>query len=292
PWMEQIREEAARFDIVHNSRMGREPFSFASYAAARSVGMPFLLTPNHHFRWRGFWYRHYQELYRLADGIIALTQAEKRSLEQMGVDGRRITVTGIGPILAERAEPDAFRREAGIGERFVLFVGQKFRYKNLRSLLDAARLVWSRYPNVRFVFLGPRTEYSQRLFRAVKDARILEKDTVSLQVKANAMAACEVLCLPSLQESFGGVFVEAWMMGKPVVGCDIPAVREVITSGVDGIVAKPTADSLAEAIVHLLDHPDQAREMGERGREKALRRFTWEALARKTEEAYGRALHR
>jgi glycosyltransferase involved in cell wall biosynthesis len=210
----------------------------------------------------------------------------------LGVADEKISVTGTGPVLETKAEPDAFRSRYNLGTPFVLFLGQKYRYKNLRALMGAARKVWDSHPEIAFVIIGPRTADSRRLFRSLHEPRVVELGTVSLQEKTDALAACTLLCQPSTQESFGAVFIEAWLMGKPVVGSDIPAVSEVITSGVDGIVAQPTADSLAEAILHILDRPVEAREMAARGREKALAHFTWEALAHKTEEAYGRALGR
>jgi len=288
----KLAEEAGGADLVHNARIGREPLSYASYEAARQRGIPFLLTPYHHPRWSGRWHRAYHHLYRLSDGLIALTEAEKRALVDLGVEEKRITVTGTGPVLKARPDPAAFLARHELDGPFVLFVGQKYRYKNLRGLLGAASRVWQTHPEVSFVFLGPRTADSRRLFAGVRDRRVLELGEVSLQEKTDALAACTLLCQPSTQESFGAVFIEAWLLGKPVIGSEIPAVREVISSGEDGIVAAPTAESLAEAIVRLLDHPAQARAMAERGREKALRRFTWEQLARKTNEAYQRALDR
>jgi glycosyltransferase involved in cell wall biosynthesis len=58
----------------------------------------------------------------------------------------------------------------------------------------------------------------------VNDPRILELGSVDLQTKTDALEACTLLCLPSTQESFGGVYTEAWSFKKPVIGCDIPAV--------------------------------------------------------------------
>ena len=84
--------------LVHNVRTGREPLSLASLQAARRSHIPFFFTPLHHPRWTGWLYRQYHAIYRQADGVIALTQAEKQILVELGVDERRITVTGMGPV--------------------------------------------------------------------------------------------------------------------------------------------------------------------------------------------------
>jgi glycosyltransferase involved in cell wall biosynthesis len=146
--------------------------------------------------------------------------------------------------------------------------------------------VWSRHPRARFAFLGPRTPHSRRLFAGADDDRILELDTVSLQEKTDALAACNVLCLPSTQESFGGVCTEAWSLGRPVIVADIPALREVVADGVDGFVVPPEPAPLAERIATLLADPARAGEMGHAGRLKVQERYGWATLARLTEAVY------
>jgi glycosyltransferase involved in cell wall biosynthesis len=93
-------------------------------------------------------------------------------------------------------------------------------------------------------------------------------------------------CVPSTQESFGGVYTEAWCFNKPVIGCPIPAVAEVVTDGVDGYLVGQEPSQIAEAICHLLANPSLAESMGKAGRNKVKQCFTWERLAQKTEQVY------
>lgn len=276
--------------IIHNVRIGREPLSYAALKIARRLGVPFILTPLHHPRWGTWFHRHYHALYRQADALIALTEVEKRQLAAFGVDEGRIDVTGVGPVLAPNADPGRFLAEHNIRGPMVLFLGQKYRYKNFTLLLQAAPLVWHTYPDTHFVFIGPRTAYSHRVFKAYNDPRILELPIVTLNEKTDALAACDILCMPSTQESFGGVFVEAWSLGKPVIGGDAPAVREVIDEGVDGLVVSPNSALLAESITMLLSDAKLRTEMGEEGQRKVQSRFTWQVLASRTEMIYRLAL--
>ena len=277
---------AASVALIHNGRMGREGLSFASLRLARQLGVPLVLTPFHHPRWEGWPYRHYLRLYREADRVIALTEVEKEALARLGVAPERISVAGMGPILADSADGDGFRQRYDLDGPLVLFVGQKYAYKGCAALLEAAPLVWARYPETRFVFLGPRTRHSRALFGRHRDRRIVEMGAVDLATKTDALAACTLLCLPSAQESFGAVLTEAWMMDKPVVGGPAPALREVIDEGVDGFLASQEAASLAERIIYLLERPALRDEMGRQGRAKTLAHYTWERLAEKTEAVY------
>lgn len=287
----EIASCATHADLVHNCRIGREGLSYASLQVARAHGIPFVLTPVHHPRWGGWLHRYYHRLYRLADAVIALTEAERRVLLGLGVNGDRIFVTGVGPVVAETADAPRFRARHGLGRHpLVLFLGQKYAYKGMGPLLKAMPLVWRACPETRFAFLGPRTTASRRLFDTIADPRVLELDEVDLQEKTDALSACDVLCVPSSQESFGGVFTEAWSLGKPVVGGDIPAVRDVIDHEQDGLLTAPEPRGIAAALTRLLAAPDLRAEMGRRGRDKVEARYTWPRLAERTEAVYRHVL--
>jgi glycosyltransferase involved in cell wall biosynthesis len=290
---EEIDPWAVGAELVHNCRIGREGLTAASLSVARRRGVPCVLTPVHHPRWGGVLHREYHKLYRAADAVIALTEAERRAVAALGVREDRVFVTGMGPILGGHPNGDRFREQLGIGDDpLVLFLGQKYAYKGVDRLLAAAPAVWRRHPRVRFVVLGARTTHSVRAFAGVADPRVIERAEVDLDTKTDALAACDVFCLPSTQESFGGVYTEAWSLGKPVVGCDIPAVRDVIADGEDGFVAATEPAALAGALDALLSDPERARAMGARGAEKVARLYTWPRLAERTEAAYRAALGR
>lgn len=269
--------------LVHNIRSGREPLSLASLELARRRGVPFVLTPNHHPRWIGWRYRVFQQLYREADALIALTEHERAELIRLGARPERVHVTGIGPVLANGASADRAREKFGLQGRFILFLGQKYPYKGLAALLEAAPRVWEKHHDVTLLFVGPRSRYSQRLFARVTDPRLRELPAVDLEDKTGLLRACEALCLPSAQESFGGVLVEAWACGKPVVAGPAPAIATLIDDGVDGLfVPRQSASVLAERLCWMLDDRERATTMGRNGARKVAERYTWERLAAQT----------
>jgi glycosyltransferase involved in cell wall biosynthesis len=281
-----LNNYAKTANLIHNVRIGREGLSYASYQAARKNNIPFILTPVHHPRWVGWRYRAYLELYKLADLVIALTEVEKNILIDLGVKEENIIITGIGAILAETAQPESFKNKHQIKEPIILFLGQHYSYKGYQQLLAATSLVWQKIPEANFIFIGPDIKNSSSYFQQYQDSRIHRLGAVDLQTKTDALAACDLLCVPSTQESFGGVYTEAWSFAKPVIGCDIPAVAEVISDGVDGYLVSQTPEDIAERICELLLNPSQAARMGLAGKQKVESRFTWEQLAKKTEAAY------
>ncbi len=275
--------------LIHNSRIGREGLTAASLALAHSRGIPFVLTPNHHHHWKTWLHRHYLDIYRRADMLIAMTQVERDELIRLGVDQERITVLGISTILAETADPNRFRARHQIppDAPLVLFVGQKYRYKRYTLLVEAMAEVWKTHPEAYLVLIGPRTRGSRRYFAKRSDLRLLELDQVDLQTKTDAIAACDVLCVPSAHESFGGVYLEAWTFGKPVIGGDAPAIREVIQDGVDGFIVGDSVPTLTERLRALLNDPAMRDAFGQAGQRKAAH-YRWESLAAALADAYAR----
>jgi glycosyltransferase involved in cell wall biosynthesis len=113
------------------------------------------------------------------------------------------------------------------------------------------------------------------------------------------MRAVDVMCLPSHREPFGLVYVEAALAEKPVIACNAGGAPEIIMHGETGLLVPPSvADkqtnvaALADAILKLLDNRDRARDMGRRGRDLALQRFTWPRYLDALNALYARVLDR
>lgn len=274
--------------LIHNVRIGREGLTAASLRAARRWNIPFVLTPVHHPRWVGWRYQCYISLYRQANGIFALTESEKQILIGLQVKPERIHVIGHGPVISDVYDAQAFRAKCGIeaDAPIVLFLGQHYEYKGYRQLLEATKLVWEKHPDTHFVFVGPAVKDSEKAFSLNADPRIHRLGSVGLQEKTSALAACSLLCLPSTQESFGGVYTEAWMFKKPVIGCHIPAVAEVIEEGVNGFLIEQETGQIARRILDLLDNPDLANSMGLKGHAKVQQLYTWPTIAQRAKSAY------
>ena len=93
------------------------------------------------------------------------------------------------------------------------------------------------------------------------------------------MDACDLLALPSVEESFGMVMIEAWMCGKPVIGADIASTRCIVEPGINGLTVPPfDSAALAAKIIELLSDPVKRARFGERGRAKVRERYTWDRV--------------
>src|SRR5207245_2681250 len=99
-----------------------------------------------------------------------------------------------------------------------------------------------------------------------RDARWIDRGVVSEEEKAEAFARATVFAMPSVHETFGHTYLEAWYAWRPVIAGDIPPVREIVRDGIDGLIVAQEPGAIARAIVTLLGDPLRARRMGESGR--------------------------
>lgn len=102
-----------------------------------------------------------------------------------------------------------------------------------------------------------------------------------------ALAEADIFCLPSWDEAFGVVYLEAMAVGLPVIGCKGQGIKDVIEDGHDGVLVEPKdVSSVESALKRLLTNPFLCREMGKRARGKVLNNFTWAKNAEKYFELY------
>lgn len=81
------------------------------------------------------------------------------------------------------------------------------------------------------------------------------------------------------------------MVIKPVVACRVAATPEIVIDGETGVLVPPEdSDALAQAIIRLLRAPDEARAMGERGRQRAVREFSLDRMVDQTLDLYSRVI--
>ena len=279
-------------ELIHN--IGRE-YLDSSLEVAGSLAIPIVLTPlAHPGQFHGGDTPSDFARYRRADALTTMTEWERGWFAENGIDPARIVTTGMGPNASRSHDGLAFRSAHGIPNDapLVLYIGRKERYKGYIHLLDAAELVWRRHPDARFVFIGIPGFYSSFFdeFARYADERIVDIERATGAEKAAALDACDVFAMPSLHETFGIGYLEAWLHERPVVGGDIPPLREVIADGVDGLCVRQRVDDVARAIMRLLDDPGLRVAMGRAGAAKLRERWDWDQVIARVEDAYARAL--
>lgn len=287
-----------RFDLVHLNSLHYAHTAYG-YLAARLRGLPVVVTPHVHMEQdETYDVGYFQAILRGADLVFAVTKVEKDFLVGLGVDSGRVVVGGNSIRLDELPRQDARAARARLGlpaDAFiVLFLGRRTEYKGLDLTLEAFQRLKYDHPQLVLVVAGPNTDYSREMLARYNGLeRLVDLGAPSQADKVAALNACDVLCLPSGGEAFGIVFLEAWAVGKPVIGARAGAIPTVITEGHDGLLIEPgNAADLEEKLRMLIRSRDLCRELGVRGHARVHERYTAARIGDIVEEAYRRLLER
>ena len=211
----------------------------------------------------------------------------------------RLVPYGIVPVGEELVRP--FTPDTPPSTFTVLYLGRLEKRKGIQDLFAAIPQVLAKLPTVQFIIAGADNShrdgfqqqtgltypaYFQQQY-AQFGSHVSFLGQVSEEKLNELYQTCDLFVAPSLYESFGLIYLEAMNYGKPVIGCRAGGIPEVIDEGITGLLAEPeTPDSLAEAILKMLQNPSHLREMGLAGRQRLLDTFTHVQMARRFADAY------
>ncbi|MCI4624457.1 MAG: glycosyltransferase family 4 protein [Candidatus Magnetoovum sp. WYHC-5] len=290
-------------DIIHAVHCGVAWFDMAALHLAKRLKIPFIYTALSHLYKKNATYIAHITIKELpftergpvnqiwlntcyqADAIITMTDFEREFFLKNKIN-TNVYTTGVGAIVTTNVTGD-FKERYGFLDKFmVLFLGRNNKDKGVEELLNATRLVWQKNPDVYFVFAGPLEFGVEELFKHYADSRIILCGPLETEDKSSALKSSDIICIPSVVESLGGVFLEAWTFKKPVIAADIPPIRELSGGGQGGVLIKPTPENIANAILLLLDNPNLRQTMGTWGKRMVNDKYNWQHIASTVEQIY------
>ncbi len=209
--------------------------------------------------------------------IFVLTEWCRQSMiEDFELDPDKVTVVYAGANLKLPQGVTAKR-----ADREMLFVGIDWVRKGGPLLLEAFKKVHAKYPDtiLRIVGCSPNIHHEP----GVKVEGYLDKrDPKQYEQLAKFYLSASCFCLPSLFDPFPNVIIEAASVGLPSIAVDNGSRREAVIDGVTGCLApQATADSVADAMIKVLEDPARCRAMGEAARQHAEAHFTWDRVVEK-----------
>jgi glycosyltransferase involved in cell wall biosynthesis len=196
-----------------------------------------------------------------------------------------------------RLDGGPVRRQLGIptGAPVIACAGRLFRGKGQDDLIRALPAVREKFPALRVLIIGGddlmamRTSFTTELKALARDLDVVEQVifTGHRSDMPALMAACDVFTLPSHEEPFGLVFLEAMAMKKPVVALDSGGVPEIVEHGKSGLLSKPgDLDALSGNLLHLFHNPALRVRFGEYGRQQVETRFPAARMAEDSARIY------
>jgi glycosyltransferase involved in cell wall biosynthesis len=228
-------------------------------------------------------------VYGQAAAIFTLSERLRRSfIDDFGIPADRVRAMYAGPNLDLSRVPTVARPRGVDDPPTVLFVGRQFHRKGGDALVESVRRIRTRLPNTQLIVAGPPAGYIDEPGMTCVGNLDKNKPDEWAQL-VSAYASADVFVLPTRFEPFGIAFVEAMHFGLPCIGPRAWAVPEIIADGETGFtVPVDDVDALTDRLLLLLSTPTLARSMGEAGRERARRLFTWpQAVGRVAEVLQG-----
>ena len=226
---------------------------------------------------------------RVADRVISTTNSyatTSRSLWDIDVDvvPNAVDIDRFNPQNKGDFIRDKFVED---DEPLALFVGRLVPHKGIGILIRA--LEYLQNGKLLIIGDGPYLNWLKQLTKKLNlEERVVFVGPISDYWLPAYYAATDVVVLPSTSrlEAFGIVGLEAMASGKPLVLSDIPGVRDVISSDEGFIVEPLDPEAIAHALEKIWDYPENAKQMGLKGRERVVSMFSWEKVSKDVEKIF------
>lgn len=239
-------------------------------------------------------YSVYKRMLANCDAVVANTAYEAEFVEQRAHTRVEIIGVGIHPRPFEYRNGKEIRARYRLGSSPVVgFVGRQAANKGAIAVIQAMKIIWKWNSEVRLVLAGPRSYSHNKIEGLLQEmsererARIITIHDFPEEDKPSIYDSFDVFALPSVAESFGIAYLEAWLCRKPVIGGRIGPTQCVINEGVDGLLADPNDPAdIARTIIELLSDEEKRQRMGENGYTKTISHFTWDKVTDRIEKLY------
>lgn len=215
--------------------------------------------------------------------LIAVSSSVAARLREMNPDAEVV-------VLPNGLEDEAWQA-ARHRRRDVLYLGRLDIYPKGLDILLAAFAAIADRTDADLVVAGDgpgRPDMAKLLRQHGLEERVRLVGRVDGRARFDLLAGAQVVCMPSRDETFGLVALEAMACATPVVAFDIPAMRELLTPDASVIVPAFDVDAYAAALAGLLADSKRCRRMGAVGKRRA-RNFDWDGIAEHQEALYVRA---
>jgi glycosyltransferase involved in cell wall biosynthesis len=180
------------------------------------------------------------------------------------------------------ADPRPVRERLGIyRERLVMFLGTIRRYKGVEDLCEA--VVRLKRPDIVLALVGtdPASPGGQRLRERYPAIRLM--GAIAFHEVPMYLGAADIVAVPQRRAATRGQvpakLFDAMALGRPIVSTRVSMIPEIL-EGCGALVSPGDVAGLAGAIGRLLDHPDEARALGDAARHRAVERYSFEAARR------------
>ncbi|AGB42273.1 glycosyltransferase [Halobacteroides halobius DSM 5150] len=240
----------------------------------------------------------YSRLYENISRFIAVSNEVKNILVQenkIADDKIAVIYNGVNieNFNTKKVDNQGLKQEFGLknNELVVGTVGRLGALKNQELLVKMAAKLKNK-ADVKYLIVGEdnssNQSYKHRLEDLIKEFKLEDKVVLTgfRRDIPELMSLFDILVVPSQEESFGIVAIEAMAMKKPVVASDVGGLKEIIQDNKTGFLVPLVEKEFIGRLLKLINNSNLRKKMGQTGYERVLNKFTIEAMIDQTEELY------
>ena len=226
-----------------------------------------------------------------AEAVVTVSNFTKQQLIKFGLDPARIKIVynainpSIEPVKTDRLTKLIDRWNLD-GSTLILMVGRLMLRKGFDTAITILPEILAEFPDTKLMIVGRGMEksYLEQLIEdnRLQDSVLMLGDLTDNEVR-QAYSMCDLFLLPNRKlpngdtEGFGVVFIEAGLLGKPVIGGKDGGTGDAILHEVTGLLVDGNnPDEVKSAILRLLGDPAFAEKLGVQGRQRVMKEFTIE----------------
>ncbi len=213
-------------------------------------------------------------------------------MKEVVIDTLRIPSEDIDVIPHVRLGDEQAHADLAEDEHSILFYGRIWAYKGLEYLIRAEPSITTRVPQARIVIAGQGEALTEYCNMMVHPESFQVHNTYISEDQQNVLfRQASVVVLPYIDASQSGVIPLAYTFAKPVVATTVGGLPEMVDDGCTGYLVPPRdSDALADAVVHLLQHPTLRHALGANGKRKIDTEWSPGVIAEQTAQVYRRVL--
>jgi len=236
-----------------------------------------------------WWYFFDKPMFFNADGLVAITEFEKKEMKSIGVECPiEVIANGVEPLETVSNPRSILKKEYGIEENkdIIFFIGRIELIKGVDLAIESIKLVLDKNPNTVLVLAGPdRENLTEELSQlsnklGIKD-NVIFTGAIKGDIRLALYQSSKVLILPSITEVLAMAVLEGLKSGLPVVVTDKDAFVDVVSYDA-GYACDRNKESISECINKLLTNDTLYNTMSKNALKLASDKYTWEGIAKDT----------
>lgn len=283
-------------DIIHTSPL---PFYLNHQVAKIIKNYPLkkpqlIITPFFHFKLKTYHNPWFQFTLSAANQIHLVTPHESKECEKYYPNNQSkhkylplfLRVNQYDHASIQKKSLELKEKLNLQNKNIVLYAGTKAPEKGCILTLQAIEDLHHRAnSNIVFIAIGNSTLAWENAVRKLQPSSLIDLPAQHGLTKSSLFALCDIYCMPSIADSFGLVYLEAWHMKKPIIAADTPTAHELLENSARYVTFNDITN-LQDILAQMLQNKPLQEKLGAQGYTLLNEKYDFQSIIQKYEEFF------